>query len=59
MKTTKKFVPVTPAGTPCVWLASDTEGRAWEKLLKDASHMPYNGIAGFKARGYTVQKMGV
>ena len=53
------FVPVTPGGTPCTWLASETESRAWEKLLEDASHMPYNGITGFKARGYTVQKMEV
>lgn len=56
-KTTKKYVPVTPGGTPCVWLASDTEDAAWGELLKDAAHMPYPGIQGFKQRGYTVEQM--
>lgn len=51
-----EFEPVTPAGTPCTWLTSKTEQQAWEKLLKDASHMPYKGVEGFKRRGYTVQK---
>lgn len=54
-KTKRQFVPVTPAGTPCTWLAAPTEEEAWGKLLKDAAHMPYRGVAGFKQRGYTVQ----
>ena len=54
---TIKYVPVTPGGTPCTWLASTTEAEAWAKLLKDAAHMPYVGIEGFKKRGYTVEKM--
>ena len=49
-----KFVPVTPGGTVCLWLTSDTEDEAWEKLLEDAAHMPYSGKEGFIKRGYTV-----
>jgi hypothetical protein len=52
---TKKYIPVTPAGTLCDWLASKTEDEAWAKLLKDAVHMPYKGIDGFKKRGYMVE----
>lgn len=55
----EKYVPVTPGGTPCTWLASDTEEEAWKKLLHDARHMPYKGKRGFEQRGYTVQKMPV
>lgn len=51
-----QFVPVTPGGTACVWLASPTEEEAWAKLLKDAAHMPYKTVEGFKARGYTVEE---
>lgn len=50
-----KFYPVTPGGTICDWLESDTEEEAWNALMKDASHMPYNGVEGFKKRGYTVE----
>lgn len=52
----EQYVPITPGGTPCVWLAAKTEKKAWENLLKDAAHMPYKGIEGFKQRGYTVEK---
>lgn len=52
-----KYVPVTPAGTVCEWLASNTEEEAWEKLLKDVAHMPYDGKKGFQERGYTVEKI--
>ena len=48
------YIPVTPAGTACTWLASETEDEAWEELLKDAAHMPYDGKQGFIERGYTV-----
>ena len=48
------WVPRTPAGTVCRWLASKTEAQAWKKLLGDAAHMPYRGIEGLKKRGYTV-----
>lgn len=50
------FIPVTPAGTACMWLAAETEKQAWANLLKDAAHMPYAGVAGFRERGYTVVK---
>jgi hypothetical protein len=50
------WIPQTPAGTDCDWLMSDTEAEAWKKLLKDAAHMPYRGIEGFKQRGYTVNE---
>lgn len=49
-----RFVPITPAGTPCTWLMSKTEKEAWERLLKDAAHMPYKTKANFQKRGYTV-----
>lgn len=51
------YVPVTPGGTVCTWLESSTEDEAWEKLLEDASHMPYDGREGFEARGYTVVEL--
>lgn len=51
------FVPVTPGGTICDWLESETEDEAWEALLKDAAHMPYNGKDGFEKRGYTVEEV--
>ena len=53
---TKKFIPVTPAGTPCMHLASDTEQEAIDALLEDAAHMPYDGWAGFQERGYTIEE---
>ena len=51
-----KYVPITPGDTPCIWLASETEDEAWNKLLEDAAHMPYDGKQGFIARGYTVEE---
>ena len=50
-----KYVPVTPGGTPCIWLESNTEDEAWNKLLEDAAHMPYDGKQGFIERGYTIE----
>ena len=50
-----KYVPVTPGGTLCFWLASKTEDEAWVKLLKDAAHMPYKDKQAFICRGYTVE----
>jgi hypothetical protein len=52
----EQYVPVTPGGTACVWLAAKTEAKAWENLLKDAAHMPYKTVENFKKRGYTVEK---
>ncbi len=52
-----KFIPVTPAGTVCFWLEADTKDKAWENLMKDASHMPYKDKAAFIKRGYTVEKL--
>ncbi len=48
------WIPQTPAGTNCDWLAARTEAEAWANLLRDAAHMPYEGKPGFIARGYTV-----
>ena len=56
IKSKKVFVPVTPAGTPCTWLESDTEEKAWAALMKDAAHMPYKDKAAFVKRGYTVEE---
>jgi hypothetical protein len=52
----EQYVPVTPGGTPCVWLAAKTEAQAWANLLVDAAHMPYKTIENFKKRGYRVEK---
>lgn len=53
----KQFVPVTPAGSVLAHLEADTEEQAWDNLLRDAAHMPYDGKAGFNARGYTVEEI--
>ena len=50
----KQWFPETPAGTVLTHLGADTEDAAWKKLLRDARHMPYDGRAGFEARGYKV-----
>jgi hypothetical protein len=50
------YVPVTPAGTPCTWLASKTEKQAIERLLEDAAHMPYTSWEEFQKRGYTIER---
>jgi hypothetical protein len=50
-----KYVPVTPAGTLCTWLASTTKEKAIKKLLKDAAHMPYGTWENFEKRGYTIE----
>ncbi len=52
----KEFVPVTPGGTVLFHLSAFSEEKAWSKLLKDAAHMPYKGVEGFKKRGYTVEE---
>lgn len=49
-----RWIPETPAGTTLMHLASKTEQGAWDKLMRDAAHMPYNGRAEFEARGYKV-----
>lgn len=56
-KRKKKWIPVTPGGTVCYWLASNTEDKAWAALLKDAAHMPYGTKERFVERGYTVEEM--
>jgi hypothetical protein len=48
------WIPETPAGTVLDWLVAETEEQAWQNLLEDAADMPYNGVAGFRARGYQV-----
>ncbi len=50
------YIPVTPAGTFCDWLESETEKEAWDKLMKDAAHMPYKNKQEFIDRGYTVER---
>ena len=52
------WVPITPGGTVCVWLAKPTEQEAINALLHEASHMPYDGWEGFKERGYEVVQVG-
>lgn len=51
------YIPVTPGGTLCTWLASKTEDGAWKNLLEDAKHMPYGTKENFIKRGYTVENM--
>lgn len=52
----KKWIPETPAGTLCDWLARDTEEEAWQALMAEASHMPYRNKQEFIERGYTVEE---
>lgn len=51
------YVPCTPGGSFLMHLKSKTEQQAIDRLLKDAAHMPYAGWEGFKARGYTIEKL--
>lgn len=48
------YMPITPGGTILMHLESDTEEGAWDKLLEDASHMPYRTKANFIKRGYEI-----
>jgi len=52
----KKYVPITPGGTVCEWIAANTEKEAWDNLLRAAAHMPYGTKENFIKRGYTVEK---
>lgn len=52
-----QYVPVTPGGTPCDWLSSDTEAEAIGKLLKDAAHMPYKTWENFQKRAIPLRNM--
>lgn len=51
------FVPCTPGGSLCTWLASKTKEEAIQKLLKDAAHMPYKTWENFQKRGYTIEEV--
>ena len=50
------WIPTTPGGTECFWLARLTEREAWEALMEDAKHMPYRNRSDFEKRGYRVDK---
>lgn len=50
-----RYVPVTPGGTLCTWLASGSEDQAWANLMEDAAHMPYRTKQAFMERGYRVE----
>ena len=50
------WFPVTPGGTVCAHLESDTEDEGWAALMKDAAHMPYPDKQAFIDRGYTVEE---
>lgn len=50
------FIPVTPGGSICADLESDTEDEAWTALMKAAAHMPYPNKQAFIDRGYTVEE---
>ena len=51
------YVPVTPGGTIVDHLESKTENEAWNKLLIEASHMPYKTKENFIKRGYTAEEL--
>ena len=51
------YVPVTPGGSLIMHLEAKSEEEAWNKLLKDAGHMPYKNKEGFIKRGYTIAKL--
>jgi len=50
------YIPETPGGSVLTHLKDKTEQGAWDKLLKDAAHMPYVGRKGFEERGYKVER---
>lgn len=52
----RRFIPVTPAGTPVVDLEATTERQAIANLLKAAAHMPYGTWENFQKRGYTIEE---
>ncbi len=52
------WVPITPAGSMCAHLESDTKEGAWANVLAYAAHMPYYDKQGFIDRGYTVEQLG-
>jgi len=51
------YVPFTPSGSMLAHLESKTEEAAWNKLMRDASHMPYKTKENFIKRGYTVEEI--
>jgi hypothetical protein len=51
------YVPFTPGGSCLMHLEAATEDEAWQNLLEDASHMPYQGKQGFYERGYRVERL--
>lgn len=57
MKPKGWYVPMTPAGSLLPHLRATDEKKAWNKLMKDAAHMPYKGLNAFKQRGYAVIQM--
>lgn len=50
------YIPITPGGSYLAHLESPTEEQAWDKLMEDASHMPYPDKQAFIDRGYTVEQ---
>jgi hypothetical protein len=48
------YVPYTPGGSCLIHLKAKTEQGAWDKLLHEASHMPYKTKENFIKRGYEV-----
>lgn len=52
------YIPCTPGGTICTWLAADTEADAWSNLIEDMG----GGVAapeiieGLVERGYEVAR---
>ena len=55
MSVKRQYVPISPGGTVCFWLVSNSEAEAWKKLLQDAAHIPYDSIAEMRQRGYRVE----
>lgn len=54
MTQVKEYIPETPGGTLCDWLAADTKEKAIKNLLEDAAHMPYKTWENFERRGYKI-----
>lgn len=57
MSDSEKYLPMTPAGSPLMHLASSEYSAARDALLNEAAHMPYQGWAGFYERGYRIYEM--
>lgn len=59
MTAQKLYVPVTPTGRACHWLAANSEHEAWSALMKDVVHKPYKTQDECIKGGYRIERIWV